>query len=331
MIEEEQQEAQFIGPGQILQSARVAAKLSTKEIAKKLHLKASLIEDLEADSCDENISVTFVKGYLKLYAKQVKVSEETVLEAFDKLNTKKKEPAKLQSFSRRVANQANDDKLMMVTYLILAVVLALVVVWWFQQSDNDNTVKVPVVPEQIEPEQDTHISSINELSVDVDKVVLQTESEAATNVDEVEKLVADGELSAQVQQNDIPATSLIEGQSDVETDAAAESVDELVSEPVLLAAEEVVPVATAVELAEPVELIFEFAADCWMNLQDATGENIAYGIKKAGRVMPVTGIPPFVVTLGAPEVVQISYAEQVVDMSVFKPGNTAKFTLPITQ
>ena len=90
-------------------------------------------------------------------------------------------------------------------------------------------------------------------------------------------------------------------------------------------------VAEPQDLAPPVELVFEFAGDCWMNLVDATGEAIAYGVKAQGRIMPVTGVPPFEVTLGAPEVVQISYNGEAVDMSRFRAGQTARFSLPFAE
>ena len=92
-----------------------------------------------------------------------------------------------------------------------------------------------------------------------------------------------------------------------------------------------VTATTVIETAAPVELIFEFSDDCWMNLADATGENIAYGVKVKGRVMPVTGIPPFVVTLGAPEAVKIRYAGESIDMSFLPFGRIAKFDLPLSE
>jgi cytoskeleton protein RodZ len=137
--EVQQPESVFQGPGQILRQARERAKLSTQDIAEKIKLKRALIEDIEQDNFDINISLTFVRGYLKLYAKQVHVDEREVLKAFEKLSIQKKEPVKLQSFSRKVANQSNDDKLMLVTYLILAAIIALVVIYWFQQSSTDTT------------------------------------------------------------------------------------------------------------------------------------------------------------------------------------------------
>ena len=78
-------------------------------------------------------------------------------------------------------------------------------------------------------------------------------------------------------------------------------------------------------------LTMTFSGDCWVNVVDATGERIAYGVKVAGKVMPLTGVPPFEITLGAPHVVSIIYNDQPVDLSHFKPGRVARFTLPATQ
>ncbi|UAA39434.1 DUF4115 domain-containing protein [Paraneptunicella aestuarii] len=84
-----------------------------------------------------------------------------------------------------------------------------------------------------------------------------------------------------------------------------------------------------VVMSDPVELVFTFAGDCWVKITDATGEDIAYGVKASGRVMPVSGIPPFEVVLGAPESVQITFAGEPVDMSRFRAGYTARFELPL--
>lgn len=309
MSREEQQEIQVTGPGQILKSARLTASLSIQDIAKKIHLKSVMIEDIEADKYDSNISLTFIKGYIKLYAKQVSVPESEIMAAFESINIQKKEPAKLQSFSRRVAHQANDDKLMLVTYFILAVVFALVVVWWLQQGESDNTDDVTVLPET------TYPTVIEEASVNRSSESLAFEepsvSQPSTAINEKSSITDDSDLQAlsseseKVVLNNIP--------------------DQLAD----VAVQQVQSDSTESQVAETVELVFTFSEDCWMNLSDATGENIAYGVKAAGRVMPVSGLPPFVVTLGAPQVVQIQYAGEAVDMSVFKAGNTAKFTLPL--
>jgi cytoskeleton protein RodZ len=325
--EEQQQEIVIQGPGLILKQARERANLSSQDIADKMKLKKALIEDIEQDNYDINISLTFVRGYLKLYAKHVYVDETEILNAFEKLNTQKQEPAKLQSFSRRVANQANDDKLMLVTYLIVAVVIALVVVWWFQQSSTDTTAAINVNnnPEAV----------IEEFTQDLTQQVIAQEAlpfeeTLAADPKTLIPTTLDENLTAENSRIITPVAQLepvIEEQSSDNLPINTEIVDDTSS----MALSTDVTETTVAETAAPVDLIFEFSGDCWMNLSDATGENIAYGVKVKGRVMPVTGIPPFVVTLGAPEVVKIRYSGEPLDMSFLPSGRIAKFDLPLSE
>jgi cytoskeleton protein RodZ len=292
------------GPGQILRQARERAKLSTQDIADRMKLKRTLIEDIEQDNFDINISLTFVRGYLKLYAKHVHVGEAEILSAFEKLTTEKKEPVKLQSFSRRVANQANDDKLMLVTYLILATIIALVVIWWFQQSSTDTTE-----------------SNVSNYPVNVTKNITQEALPLEETLTTDAATLISSPINEDKSLNDSTVTE------ELITDNQSIS-SEIVSDASNLATLADVTETIVTETAAPVELIFEFSGDCWMNLADATGENIAFGVKVKGYVMPVSGIPPFVVTLGAPEVVKIRYAGEPLDMSFLPSGRIAKFDLP---
>jgi cytoskeleton protein RodZ len=324
MIEKEevqQPETVIKSPGQILKQAREEANLSSKDIADKMKLKKTLIEDIEQDNYDINISLTFIRGYLKLYAKHVKVDEAEILNAFENLSTQKKEPAKLQSFSRRVANQANDDKLMIVTYLIVAAVIALVVIWWFQQSSTDttsstsnvssytDTAEQDVIAKEVFPLEDTLMPADVEISTPVE---INTDAPIADSTVVTSNVQFSPEIETPITDDQSIGAEIVDDTSNI-TEMA--SVTE----------------APVTELAAPVELIFEFSGDCWMNLADATGENIAYGVKVKGRVMPVTGIPPFVVTLGAPEVVKIRYAGEALDMSFLPSGRIAKFDLPLSE
>jgi cytoskeleton protein RodZ len=324
--EEQQQQPKTVipGPGQILKQARDRANLSSQDIADRMKLKKTLIEDIEQDNYDVNISLTFIRGYLKLYAKHVHVEELEILNAFESLSTQNKEPAKLQSFSRRMANQANDDKLMIVTYFIVAAVIALVVIWWFQQSSTDvtsftSTNDFPGAVNQNDTKQDV-------IAEDVLHLEETSPSDAKTLIPVSQILDLPVDVSA-------VTTSAIDLSQEI---IARELVDPFIAKEVAddknkQAALTNILDTMATESAAPVELIFEFSGDCWMNLADATGENIAYGVKVNGRIMPVTGIPPFVVTLGAPEVVKIRYEGEPLDMSFLPSGRIAKFNLPLSE
>lgn len=340
---EQAQEPEVIGPGEILKRAREAQGFSLDDMAGKLHLKSVAIAKLEADDYDESISLTFTKGYLKLYAKHIGVKEQEVLDAFEKHNTENKEPAKLQSFSRRVANQASDDRLMLVTYLVVAAVIAMVVVWWWQQSSSETTA-IPETPVTVPLEQGATdkqaIASVVERQAETFSTTQDTlndvEPEPEPVLEEMAQLADEpiaastvtAELGDQTEQVDdqIQAGASI---ADASINEALLVAEEVASDPQSNIVEESSDVpASEQQPVQTVELVFTFADDCWMNLVDGTGEAIAYGVKKSGRVMTVAGVPPFEVTLGAPAVVQISYAGSDVDMSQFDAGRTAKFSLP---
>jgi cytoskeleton protein RodZ len=316
MSEEIVEEQPQISPGQILKEARESLNLSTQDIADKVRLKNSLIQDIEADNYDFNISLTFLKGYLKLYARQVGIQPEIIINAFDNLKTQNKEPAKLQSFSKRIANQAHDDKLMLVTYLIVGVVIALVVIWWLQQSNSSPTITTLSQP----------VSSVKARALPVSES--QTESESS---DDLISINNDDSIEPVVQQTSLADAILVTPVSTTPDTAEPNTNVRASSQAFELAPSR----QGIIQIEEPpvvkVELIFTFASDCWMKLTDASGEDIAYGTKVKGRVMPVSGIAPFSVILCSPEVVKISYDGQAVDLSGFKQGVTAKFNLPFTE
>ena len=61
----EQQEPEIVGPGAMLKAAREKLGISSSEIAERLRLKLTNIEALEVDEYDDEISLTFTKGYLE--------------------------------------------------------------------------------------------------------------------------------------------------------------------------------------------------------------------------------------------------------------------------
>ncbi|MFQ3235476.1 MAG: cytoskeleton protein RodZ [Paraglaciecola sp.] len=308
-----------MGPGELLKNARLARDLSLEQIGSRIHLKVSLLVDLEKDHYDQAISMTFIKGYLKFYARQVGVTEAEILDALDTLNMHKEEPAKLQSFSRRVADQANDDKLMMVTYFILAAVVALVVVWWFQQDSKDPMVIEPQISADT-PVQSAVINDAATHNTASDEAVKSGENDMV-----IERFVPQPATPLPQPVEKIAPTD-VDDSSPIPVDESPEpqSVEQLPSFNSTV-------INTAVQEQQKVQLVFEFADDCWMSLTDATGEDIAYGVKVAGRVMTVSGVPPFKVILGAPGGVKINYSGKDLDLSKFNTGYTAEFSLPLIQ
>ena len=97
--EEVTENIEVVTPGALLKEARVSLQLTPVDIAKRLNLKDTLIEDIENNEFDDMPSITFARGYLKGYAKLVHVSESEVIEAFEYLSTAEQQQLEMQSFS----------------------------------------------------------------------------------------------------------------------------------------------------------------------------------------------------------------------------------------
>ncbi|AWL12701.1 Cytoskeleton protein RodZ [Saliniradius amylolyticus] len=345
-----------------LKQAREAKGLTVEEVAERLNLRVVNIEEIEAERFDTQVSTTFTRGYVKQYAKLVDVPEDEAVAALDELNAVKPEPTKLHSFSRKVSRQASDDRLMLLSYAILAVIIGLVVLWWLQQSNEGKTVGSALPDSLLTSETETAQDNtrLESQSQPAEPTVNQSEEQVEQSRPEPVELTrveaepsdtetmtepatseAGDSTMGEVPVNQVEPDSEPESQSSLNASQPEQSAGQEEPEPVEeqaaspLAQEntqqvdnEDAPADESVVDGPVVEAVFEFSGDCWVNIVDATGEAIAYGIKKAGRTMPVSGVAPFEVTLGAPETVTVSFDGEPVDMSDFRAGRTARFTLP---
>ena len=301
------EDIEVVGPGLMLSEARKKLSLSTEEVSNRLNFRTNLVNEIEQDIFDPLLPATFNRGYLRNYAKLVAVDVDEVLSAYEMLGVAEVQRSEMQSFSNLAEKQVEHSRLMWISYLIVALLFGLMVVWWFQEP------KLSVnLFEQLSEEQQTS-NNINETA---DVSVAEKSDEVASlpkadgvESNEITKLAA----SAQKEVEPVIAEQTLE--------AVAESqIESKVNGEVKIESELVPDIST---------VVFTFSGDCWVNIYDATGERIAWGVKKLGYVMTVTGKAPLKVTLGKPELATIAFNGKQVDMSSFNVGNIAKFTLPL--
>lgn len=122
-----------LSAGQILRQAREQQHLTMAQVAQQLNLSKGLIDDLELDQVDAKLSSTFVRGYLRSYAKLLKIPAQQVLDAYGS-NSKglHQIPSLTRSFSKRTATEATENRFMWVTYFVIFVFIVLLVVGFWQ-------------------------------------------------------------------------------------------------------------------------------------------------------------------------------------------------------
>lgn len=309
---------EVVGPGEMLREARAALGFSQEQVAQRLNFRISLVNEIENDQFDKSIAETFNRGYLRNYAKLVAVAEDDIIASYENLNIAELQCAEMQSFSRETAKQAENALLMWVSYLIVGLLFSATIVWWMQNSDAD---------EQSEPIEGYQVLSPAEVASKAVQNPNSSENDTLIN-ESIDKSVDErmDKKLANAKTNNIDASATvnlarISKENNLNSpEASSESNNTTVTDEndTSTSTEQVI-----------VDAQFTFLGDCWVNIHDATGERVAWGIKKSGYVMNISGIAPFSVILGKPELVKINFANENIDTARFARGNIAKFSLPM--
>ncbi|MCL1089797.1 DUF4115 domain-containing protein [Shewanella profunda] len=342
--------------GKILKNAREEKGLSIADTAVKLHLRPGIVEDLEADNFTNIASPTYVRGYVKNYARMVGVDYALIQACLAKQVPLVTSPA-MQSFSRKTSYQASDTKLKWVSIFIVIVLLGLLVVWWMQKSTLLTTVDVsqPTVEEVAAanltlpgdvlltetdvsqglsdiavngamatdgPIKDTDASTIDTNAIDTDVV--------DTEAIETGTVTAGNTHNAANRDYGVPAQNVTSNQAVVANTSNVNSANETPPRNMstIQSSSASVPTQETIAVAGQSNLNIQLAGDCWINILDAKGKVLVDGVRGAGANIQVSGVAPFKVILGAPHVATLSMDGQVVSLADFPKGRVARLTLP---
>ncbi|MFQ2918768.1 cytoskeleton protein RodZ [Aeromonas allosaccharophila] len=311
-----QDDSQAAGPGQLLRNAREQLGWTREQVASRIHLRLTLIAAIESDTYDKHTSHTFIRGYLRTYAKLVGIPEETILAAYDKLGLTPPDNIDMQSFSRRSRQQANDSRLKVVTWLVILVLIALSVAWWWQSTarrsagdealaatEMSATSSTPAAPAITPPD-----------AINTDPVEGAAIAPTATDVT-ASAVVSEASATLALASAAVAPTDVNADVGTV-TDVAVSGANGTESN------EAVVDPATAPQLK------MSFTADCWLDVKDANGKTLFSGLKKANDELVLEGAEPLKFIIGAPMAVKLDYKGQSFDMSRYNNGRTARFSLP---
>ena len=326
--------------GAILKAAREAKGLSIEAVATQLHLRPRIVSDIEQDIFDNIASTTYVRGYIKNYARFVN-ADINEIQLCLKHQLPEIVPPAMQSFSRKTTHQARNSRLNLVTYLIVTVLIAMLVLWWVQKSSllTDVDVSLPTAeeiaadtsmpePQQIirpqDPQADT--ASENTLANNTDPVASVDTTMSAN--DTLAANVVDTNASSVTPPSvaDTSSTPVSETTTSV-VDPAPTSV---LNQPSAQASENTTGNDTVSTSSEGL-LTIDLTGDCWINVIDANGKVLVDGVKTASNKVEVRGTKPFKVILGAPQVASISLDGSEVSLAEFANGRVARLTLPKAQ
>ncbi|QSX39750.1 RodZ domain-containing protein [Shewanella cyperi] len=312
--------------GAILQAAREARGQSVADVATALHLRPSIVSDIEADDFSNIASSTYVRGYVKNYARLVE-ADRALIDACLEQQVPTPGAPLMQSFSRKTTRQARDSRLTLVTYLIVIVLLALLVLWWVQKAtlftgvdfSKPTVEEVEALREQARMPQPEVISPQTDLE--------QTDLEQTGQEQSGSMLMGSeqpgGEQGAQAVDQQSAADMLAAETTAGSASTSMEVLDETQPEPPLQDTQ-ISATAQGVD-----RISFTLNADCWIQVTDANGKVLLSDVKKPGQAVLVEGQGPFKLILGAPQAVSLEYNGAHVSLEQYPKNRVARFSLPM--
>lgn len=348
----------WTGPGGMLRDARERKGLSIRPVADALHLSTDVVEALEAERFDDLPPLTFVRGYLRAYAHLVEVPEDRLMAAFDRLGLE--EPAPLVGAAPGASRPRRAPPL---TVALLAVVMAVAAGlgwWWFDgrvpaepDAGPEPGASAPAV--DAEGASDAPGRGMDEgQRVAASKTVMDPPPVSAgpePSTDESEQVAAPMDaLADSGSVTDAPS----DGEADVpapepgltaETDPFGGGAEEPALDPPGPSAGQPAETAdaaagTAAEPAAmadgqgvaeggaPATLTLSFNDESWVDIRDANGQRLLYGLISPPAQRTVAGQPPFTLVIGAAPSVRMRYQGQAVPLAPHTRGDVARFQWP---
>ncbi|MFV0450545.1 MAG: cytoskeleton protein RodZ [Vibrio sp.] len=320
----------FVEAGTLLREKREALGLTQQQVADRLRLRLSIVQNLEVNNFDSDLVATFIRGYLRSYAKAVGLKESEILEAYEKSTAVEPQEQTMQSFSKKTKRAKHDSRIMTITWVIMVILIGMSSLWWWQNHresgfEIDKDAEVSAVLSNDSSLQDSRneqdFATVNELTEEsgeepVEPFSPADESQEGSAMEEAEPAVVEENTITETPQT-VAEESTANKATVSEPSASESAVNELaVNEPV-------------VEQPAVTELLtLSFSADCWIQIKDATGRTLSTGIKQAGQTLNLRGQKPLQVVLGAPEGVSMTFESEPVDLSRYTSGKVARITLP---
>jgi len=315
--------------GERLTRARRDRGMSVEDVAHALRLSPRHISALEDERFDDLHGSTYIRGYLRSYARLVGLPVDELLAAYG-------QEAKSETVVRPIAQpvqrqvRSSDRPIRLVTYLIVVVLAVLVVVWWRGHSKEGTLLGGIAAPTS---EQQVPAASPGTPPPEADDGAAGEAGAAAAESG------ADAPLEAQDVRGTLPPEPSVVPPAELPgDDAAAEATGQAPpSEPdegtasADAAGAAPAPETTAAPTATPqagvTRLSLRYKEACWTDIRDARGERLLYKTVPAGEERVVEGVAPFRIFLGNAQGVKMQVDGRPFDFSSSVRGVFARFTV----
>ena len=311
-----------VSPGQQLAEERKKQGLTEREVADQLKITLSKLSALEKDQYEKFPAEIYLKGYLKNYARLLRLPEYSISDSY-KAFYRESGPEELPP-AQPVEDKSQQTWLLVIAALIIALILIVIVSQLGQSSEDDFAGNNDAV------EQSEESPLTDEVPVVVE--ALSADSDNSQNIEiSADALESDGTLS--VNDDTLLTDNVNEGNNSNQS-----SPEVIEDKPVEILASKVTA-AELISLIEPeVEeapsiieeeiladvLDFQFANQCWIEVRDSTGSLLYAGLENAGTQRQIEGEGPFQIVIGNVSGTELSFNGEAIVLDTPSNGRALR-------
>ncbi len=328
------------GPGRLLHQARMDLRLAPEDVAQILHLSPRQIVALEEDDYKNLPGPTYVRGYLRNYAQLLGLSPETVIKSYDSLTIPSR-PMSLPKSAPPPQVTSSDRLVKAATAGVAAVVLGLVYMWW---RNNEASLDLPAAP----PAAVARAPAFGPPALPgaTDAPAADARDDAMKTIpppapEASDRLPTPASPSSLRSRNESPPSApppvkaapsravtmsgmilnVTPGEPPAKTHAqpAPRQTDRAIA-----GAQQEAAIAPG---AARSQLVLHATQESWADIRDAFDNKLLYENIPAGRSITIDGVAPFSVFLGNADGVQVEFNGKNFDVSRYRRGQVARFTL----
>ena len=293
-------------PGRRLREARTAARLSQDDVAVRLRLDRRVVDALERDDHRSLPEPTFVRGYLRSYARLLGLPAGPIVEAYDREGHTP--PGLVADLSRRQEVRSSDPPVRLMTYVVVAALVTLGVLWWRYERTPE-----PVPLDQAGTTPPTALAAPAVTGPAAAPPSAPAASPAVTGTPPPPAAAVPA-----VAAGTAPTPPAGTGAAAPATPPGASAAS---------AAAEPLPTAPAVPEGGPNRLVLRFKHDSWVEVYERGGKRLFFNQAKGGQVLSLSGTPPFRVILGYARDAQVEYNGALFDHAPHTSRDIARFTV----
>ena len=294
-------------PGNRLRQTREAGRMSLEEVAHHLHLDVQIIKSLEDDMYDRLPSPIYISGYLRAYARLLKLPEKEIVGAYThgrEINASLI-PENINILPGK--KPVKPGMLKLIVLVIIAVIILAGLLWLSEETDLFNGAVKQEVPAST-------------------PLVLPSQQSAPISSSPVEQ----AEPQFFTEQHEQPEPDVTISNEPELTPPSVQEIEQKIAEQKATTPRQPEIIESPLNQTDG-DLRLVFSEDSWVEVTDSAGTRHIYRLIRSGSELYVDGQAPFKILLGKANGVKVFYKGEEFDHTRYHRDDIAYFRIGTTE